>query len=864
VPSLTFSKWGASTTLSQEYSYSYPGSGRTVSRTVKALEPMKAVPRDFLKYGEYSQFAGSGSLSAAARRSRGERQSAEEQSGDEYRIIENVYPYAEPALAENKGNAAIAFVYFDPTRRDLQATDIYLSYFNGAEYSVPAPAQKDSRAEYSPNIAFDKNGNIVAVWERIKNENLTADGELKDVMSAMTKEMEIVYAVYYPNAGMWTQPVALTNNAYLDHKPVLKTGRNGELMLFWIGNQGNETMSSAQKPDKIACSVWTGAGFEKIETVPQDFGACLKYSYAYDGRNIFIAYIKDTDGDFGTSEDEEIFYVNFDGEKWNTPVQLTQDAECDDNPQLVLSGNGYPELIWLKGTTLARLTDWTQKGIYQIIRCGSESATFTDFRLFKDPEDRLVVLWQGLNKDADPDLFYSVYDPENDVWSKDLQLTDDPALEKAFRGVFSDDGTLHLVFNRQNLTTGANDMYHKTFRFSYDLELVSDSLQAVSDTEEEAAPGKAANLICKVKNNGDLTITPKVCFYFGDPDKGGELIGTATVEPAELRGGEQGEAKLAWTVPSDKTDYAVYAVADPDNTIYERNESDNKASFNAVKPDLEAIQCKVDRHGDGITDIIAVFRNKGTVSAKNVKISYRVNDQELNIVTVPEAEAGAESQAVFTVFADTAFTGTDTKIQILLDSDSSIDESDESNNKASAYTGNPVSPLRCEFGGVNPDKSETRTLTFSDTGTGIDIKSLTIAGAGAADFVVKNDKCSGKNPTDSCTADVVFTPADTGTRSASLTVAFNTPGKDALEIPLLGTGLQAGDIDGDGQLTLADAIRVLRILTESDTETLPGAEPVMLLPEMLFYDYSDADVNGDGKLGIENAVHILKAVAETK
>ncbi len=871
VPSVTFSKWGASTTLSEEYTYTYPSSdGRMKSRTIKGLEPMKAVPRDFLNHGQYSRFAGSEAGSAVARRSRWARQSEEEETeeeepGNEYRIIENVYPYAEPSLAENQGNAAIAFVYFDPTRRDLQATDIYISYFNGAEYSVPVPAQKDSRAEYSPNIAFDRNGDIVAVWERIKNENLTADGDLEDVMSAMTKEMEIVYAVYSPNSGIWTPPVALTDNAYIDHKPVLKTGRNGELMLFWISNQGNEMMSSAQKPDKINYSVWTGAGFEKIGTVPQDFGACLKYSYAYDGRNIFIAYIKDTDGDFGTSEDEDIFYVNFDGEKWNTPVQLTQDAECDDNPQLVLTQTGYPELIWLKGTTLARLTDWTQKGIYQIVRCGSESVTFSDFRLFKDPEDRLVVLWQSLNDTADPDLFYSVYDPESDLWSKELQLTRDDKMEKAFKGAFSDDGTLHLVFNRQNLTTGANDLYHITYRFSYDLEIVSDSLQAVSDTEEAPAPGKSANLICKVKNSGDLPVSADVSFYLGDPENGGSLIGKAAVEPSELRGGEQGEAKLAWTVPSDTADYAVYAVADPDNTLYEKDEFNNKVAFNAVKPDLEAIQCKIDRHGDGMTDIIAVFRNKGTVSAKNVKISYIIADQELNIVTVPESEPGTESQAVFSVFANTAFAGTDTKIQILLDSDSSIDESDESNNRASAYTGNPVSPLRCEFGGVNPDKGETQTLTFSDTGTGIDIKSLTVAGDGAADFEVKNDKCSGKNPADTCTADVVFTPSDTGSKSATLTVAFNTPGKDALEIPLTGTGLKPGDMDGDGQPTLADAIRVLKILTESsESGTLPGDEPLMMLPELLFYDYSDADVNGDGKLGIENAVYILNAVAETK
>jgi antitoxin component YwqK of YwqJK toxin-antitoxin module len=848
-PQITLSKWGVSESLSAEFAYTWPDTARSAQIILGNgydAGQMKPVPRDFIFNGNYNSFAG---VRDSGIRQRNAAAGSEETVAEgETRLIENVYPYAEPAIALNGSEAGIAYTYFDPEKADLQATEIYLSYFDGKNYSVPAPVQTNTRAEFSPNIAFDRSGNLIAVWERVKNENLTDTGA--DILSSMAKEMEIVYAVYHPINGTWTEPTALTDNTHIDHKPVLKTGRNGEVMVMWIGNAGNEMIGTAAYPDKLYYAFWDGVSFGPVQTVPQDFADCMKYTTAFDGRNMFIAYIKDKDGNLATPEDEELFYLICDGTEWSIPVQLTDDTETDDNPQMVFTNSGYPELVWLKGNTLARLTDWNTEGVYQIIRGGSDSAAFTDFRLFKAPQDRLVILWQGLNADKEPDLFYSVYDPAEHLWTKDLQMTDDPGLEKGFKGMFAEDGTLHLVFNRQkDAKTKASDLYHLTYKLGYDLAVSAQGLAVESETE--AAPGKTVNLVCAVENKSDLPVKDvNVSFYTGDPAAGGTLLGSATAEPAIIRGGDKGKAVLSWNIPVEYPgSEKVYAVADPDDTVNETDELNNKAGFYPVKPDMEAIQCQIIRHGDNMVDIIAVLKNNGSVPAKNVKIVYKADTSILNTTTIPEVDAGAEAQTVYSVFADTALANPHTRIEITADPENTLDEQNEENNRAIAYMDNPVSPTKYDFGIVDPAAGNAvKTFTFSDIGDGLDIKTLTITGTDAADFSVANDTCSGQNPPANCTADVIFNPTFKGIKSASLLVTYVNAAKAALEIPLNGAGTEIGDVDGDGILSLSDVIMILKILAGTEA----------YVP---FQMYSAGDVNKDGKLGTEDVVLAIRKAA---
>ena len=63
-----------------------------------------------------------------------------------------------------------------------------------------------------------------------------------------------------------------------------------------------------------------------------------------------------------------------------------------------------------------------------------------------------------------------------------------------------------------------------------------------------------------------------------------------------------------------------------------------------------------------------------------------------------------------------------------------------------------------------------------------------------------------------------------------------------------------GDMDQDRELTLADAVLFLKILTNTDTY----GQTVSDFPN------SGVDVNGDLKAGLAEAVYILQDVAELR
>jgi hypothetical protein len=57
-----------------------------------------------------------------------------------------------------------------------------------------------------------------------------------------------------------------------------------------------------------------------------------------------------------------------------------------------------------------------------------------------------------------------------------------------------------------------------------------------------------------------------------------------------------------------------------------------------------------------------------------------------------------------------------------------------------------------------------------------------------------------------------------------------------------------GDIDGDGNVDLADAILALQVVVGSE-------------PELPVRAHKDADVNGDGRIGLEEAIYVTHKVA---
>lgn len=91
------------------------------------------------------------------------------------------------------------------------------------------------------------------------------------------------------------------------------------------------------------------------------------------------------------------------------------------------------------------------------------------------------------------------------------------------------------------------------------------------------ADNGGAMIAARITNTGPEKVVGHVAFYEGDPDAGGKLIGRGGLD---IPAGGSGVEAIMWPVTSGE--YTVYAVVDPDNSVAESNEDNNRAQRKIV------------------------------------------------------------------------------------------------------------------------------------------------------------------------------------------------------------------------------------------------------------------------------------------
>ncbi len=843
---IKFTIMGWEWTTGYTHPFTYP---ETPTKSIALSTPsytMTPVSREFLTYGEYNRpvaFSNRSSLDIGGIG-----------PTSNYQIIENIFPYSDPAIAEYNGNAAIAYVYLDPDDLVHQETEIYYSFFNGIDYTPPGPIFDDTRADFSPSIAYDSTGKIICVWQRVKIDNFQSE-EIMD----MVPELEIVYSVYDPAADTpaWSEPLSLTNNIFMDYNPMLRRGADGSLLLVWLSNAGNRLIGNSDAPTSIHYTSWNGTEFANITTLATTLENSFKFSFAYNGASGILTYTKDMDGIFVAPEDavepaasdQEIFYLEFDGSSWSIPKQVTSDNIADTSSQVIYTSNGPgPELVWLRGDTLARLTTWDTYES-EIIKSDIISAGLMDFKFYSDSSGHLVLLWQEYD-DQGVDLFYTVYDNDNSIWSNDLRLTNDPAMEKDFSGQFDNNGMLHLVFNKKDMDTQATGLFHMTYELDVDLLMPSDS---ISMDIVSPLPGDEITLTAKVLNQGDLSvIDSSISFYLGDPNSG-VLIRNVDITPTSLKAGETGEASLQWTIPADITEYTLYAVVDPDNTTIESDENNNTARFAIIRPDLEAYHCHLDQKPDGSYHVVATIINHGILDAIDVDVLFKAEENIIGTMVIPSILAGMTAQVSFPAsLAYYNYTSWNPQISFSIDADNKIPETNEENNTASTiYTLEILSPSFYHFENVPYNGAIQTIAIFNKTQVQMAIGDIILTGQDVKDFTIIDTPCENEliPAQTSCVIGVQCLPSSLGIKKAELLIN-NDQGNLLGSVSLTGEldHLIPGDINDSGVLDIVDVMIVLKLATGlSETE-------IHLI----------VDTDKDGRISINEAIFALQKNADVR
>ncbi len=150
------------------------------------------------------------------------------------------------------------------------------------------------------------------------------------------------------------------------------------------------------------------------------------------------------------------------------------------------------------------------------------------------------------------------------------------------------------------------------------------------------------------------------------------------------------------------------------------------------------------------------------------------------------------------------------------------------------YTPNPTLSA-ASFGSVDLGSSQSQTVTVTNPGDGdLDLGAATVIGTNPGDFSIGSDSCSNATVAtdESCTVQVTFTPATSGSRSATLDIPFNSSPTD-LTTPLTGTGA----IPSTTTTVTTPATTVTQTVTTpalTQTVTTPGTTVTVVTPPVTY------------------------------
>lgn len=619
-------------------------------------------------------------------------------------LVTNVFPYAEPALAAHGQELMLVYVADTGSANAAQFTGIKWTHYDGAQWSQPAPVRADPRAAFAPRVAFDGQGDAIAVWEQV------ADAQFTNLdLTANASQLEITWSRWDRKSNAWTVPLGLTTNSYLDHTPLLcGPMANGDLLLVWTQNESNQFMgigpAASPQNDQVLWSRWDPT--KKTWAAPATLVDHLTYRFSQSlagmSNRAVYAWTQAQHGDVTNAADQQVFFRSWTNGGWQSAKQLTSDTAGNRNVRAAVAASGEVYLVWQKGDDLVMNID--MRSTHALVRTNAQAASFADFALSGNSTGNLALLWEDMSE-AGSDLFYSIYDPTAGSWSQDARLTQDSFLERSFAPIFDENNILNVAFNKVSLVFtneavlleggGALTLTNMPQLGQVDIALLARHLvKAVAiqsgDFTAQASsylPGNIVALSTTVRNVGDLAITNvAVSFFDGDPSQNGLLITNVAI-PGGLKGASLSTVLAEWVVPEPATSHVLYAVVIPDPALTDPDKSSHQQSIRVGGVDLAVTFLSKTFATNGSMRVMARVQNLGATQARNSLLALRRLDTpntNLTTVSVPDLGPGQWVQVAVDLPAGTLPEG-QSSYQLLADA-GGVTGDVETRNNSTTFT----------------------------------------------------------------------------------------------------------------------------------------------------------------------------------
>ncbi len=601
--------------------------------------------------------------------------------GTEITLQTNIFGQSNPVLAVSGNTKCLVWLYDEPSRNSLDRTMLVYSVNSGGGWSTPKAIQDDGTADAMPAMTLDTHGNFVCVW--VNASQLIPDGTS---LTGFADKLDIRMGIYNLATDLWTAE-SVTQRPALDYNPKVACQGNGNITVIWTHDDKNDIL--AENPpvtNSLIARTKTDTGWTDEQTIATVNGI-VKYSDLAALAGYHLVYCVDSDSDFQTDTDNELYYINNRDGVWSNPVRLTQDGNSDVNPRLVKTTSGLM-LLWAREGKIVSTTDIPgMTGIAEVVPQSGSSGQ-RGFVAAVSPSNNVSVVWNDPSS-AGSDLYMATYDPTIQRWSNVIQITDNRDMERSIIAVYSTANQLDLAYDKVHIlpgeglvTFGQVDLCVYDYQVGSDLSVVTDS---ITISNPDAVPGDTVSIQATIFNIGDVAIGQiPVAFYCGDTAIPANQIGQRQTITNPLGAGDSALVSVSWTIPISDKPLKVIVVIDPDLQIEDKNRPNNSASEDFFGANLTVGAIEIDQSLGGYYFKVEVLNDGFVASPEGVKCTLTSGSDHLLLDTtsVPAISSKQAQSITLFVSSDQLQYGSNS-LTITVDSENIVSETNETDNSQS-------------------------------------------------------------------------------------------------------------------------------------------------------------------------------------